>query len=179
MKRDWDFAIAKRDAEGGCRVCGRTAEALLLVGFRLEAAHTVGRRWDDVVECGACDGSGKRLHRGEDTERGCASCDGHGRFWRVSPHAVVPLCGPSTDTRTCHGKQHAGKLDLLPHLTLPEQGYAAWKVGIVQAYITLAGSGKNASEPPSQPAAVAHLQTSRLEDWQLPYPTTPPPPQGD
>ena len=37
--------------------------------------------------------------------------------WRpyyVVPERVIPLCGPSTDPTTCHGKQHAHRLDETP-----------------------------------------------------------------
>lgn len=34
---------------------------------------------------------------------------------------IVPLCGPATDSSTCHGQYDTHKLDLLPFLTLSEQ----------------------------------------------------------
>lgn len=40
---------------------------------------------------------------------------------------IVPLCPP------CHRAQHAGALELLPLLTLREQGYAAGLVGLPEA----------------------------------------------
>lgn len=43
------------------------------------------------------------------------------------PDNIVPLC-PS-----CHRAQHAGSLQLLPLLSLSEQGYAAGLVGIAEA----------------------------------------------
>jgi len=57
------------------------------------------------------------------------------RFDRyVRPESVIPLCGPATDTTTCHGKQHAGTLDLVPHTTNREQASVVIDVGIERAY---------------------------------------------
>lgn len=45
------------------------------------------------------------------------------------PRNVIPLC------RLCHQESHNGTgIDLLPHLFLDEQGYAAELVGITEAY---------------------------------------------
>lgn len=44
--RDWDDAIAKRDSEGRCRVCGSAT--------RLQSAHTVGRANDRPHPDGSC-----------------------------------------------------------------------------------------------------------------------------
>lgn len=44
-RRDWDAAIAKRDAEGCCRVCGATTN--------LEAAHVMGREHDEPAHPGS------------------------------------------------------------------------------------------------------------------------------
>lgn len=45
------------------------------------------------------------------------------------PDAVIPLC------RACHGLAHAGKLDLLPLMTVQEQVFAVRNVGsIAYAY---------------------------------------------
>ena len=45
----------------------------------------------------------------------------------------VPLC------RDCHEAYDAGELDLLPYLSLGEQGYAAALVGLQAAYLRTAG----------------------------------------
>lgn len=41
---------------------------------------------------------------------------------------IIPLC------QRDHTLQHAGRLELLPLMTLEEQSYAAWLVGIAEAY---------------------------------------------
>lgn len=56
MKRDWSAALEKVAREGECRVCG---------AGRPEAAHTVGRRYDEKLLTGNV---------------------------RVRPQDVVPLC---------------------------------------------------------------------------------------
>lgn len=43
------------------------------------------------------------------------------------PRNICPLC------RRCHRAQHDGKLELLPLLSLEEQGYIAGLVGIEEA----------------------------------------------
>lgn len=43
------------------------------------------------------------------------------------PRNIVPLCVD------CHADEHNGRLELLPLLTLPEQGYIAELVGIEEA----------------------------------------------
>jgi predicted HNH restriction endonuclease len=40
---------------------------------------------------------------------------------------IVPLCAP------CHREQHGGRLELLPLLSLSEQGYIAELVGLARA----------------------------------------------
>lgn len=64
MKRDWTAARLKADGEGRCRLCRRSG--------RVEAAHTIGRKYDpddgkvravDIIPlCNAC-------HRGYDDRR--------------------------------------------------------------------------------------------------------------
>lgn len=43
MRRDWSLARAKCDIEGRCRVCGEGP---------VEAAHTIGRAYDDELAPG-------------------------------------------------------------------------------------------------------------------------------
>lgn len=57
----------------------------------------------------------------------------------VDPLSVVPLCGPSTTSATCHGKQHAHTLDLWPLLTIEEREWAIRRVGPGQARRKLSG----------------------------------------
>jgi hypothetical protein len=112
MKRDWRLAREKVDREGGCRVCGTTQ--------RVEAAHITGREHDSkqAIFYPAIVG-------GEVV---------------VSEERICPLCGPATDTTTCHGKQHAKRLDLLPYLTREEETQAVADVGIERAHRLLAPS---------------------------------------
>jgi hypothetical protein len=114
-RRDWSLARGKVDAEGRCRVCARVAGDALSSGAiaTLEAAHIIGRthdfeapiRWpSDVVYF-----SRSRV--------------------LVAPNRTVPLCGPVGDDSTCHGKEHAGRLELLEHLTVEEQAQAVADAG--------------------------------------------------
>lgn len=77
--------------------------------YNVELAHLVGREFDP-----------KR-----------------GSVRYVRPDSIVPLCGPSTDTTTCHGLQHAGLLDLIPHTTKEEQACAVLDIGLYSAYVKL------------------------------------------
>lgn len=79
------------EKRGACRVCG-TWEGV-------ELAHTIGKARQNEERVGP---------------RG-------GVCMYVPPDAVVPLCGPATTSSTCHGKLHAGTLDLLAYLTIEEQ----------------------------------------------------------
>lgn len=45
----------------------------------------------------------------------------------------IPLC------RQCHQKYDAGRLDILPYLSLGEQAYAVWLVGMLAAYQRVTG----------------------------------------
>lgn len=111
-KRDWTAARQKVDTEGHCRVCRRPRG--------LEAAHIVGRESDY-----------------DPPLRGLQKWQGG----VVAPDRVVPLCGPATDVTTCHGKQHAKRLDLLAYLNLLEQLQAVADAGgIAQAYTALVPS---------------------------------------
>jgi len=121
MKRDWSAALEKRDAKGNrCLVC-RTS-------LRVEMAHVTGRVADRRPP----------LQWPEE------------RAWRepylVVPSRIVLLCGPATDTTTCHGKHDAGLLDLLPRLTLDEvlqavaDSAAGRENGLEKARIRLAPS---------------------------------------
>lgn len=103
LPRSWDAALTKVRSEGRCRVCGEHR-------VRLEAAHTVGREHDRLIDPEQPD---------------------MGRY--VDPADVVPLCV------THHRAFDARELDLLPHLTLAEQAAAAAHVGLVAALRRLTG----------------------------------------
>lgn len=104
--RYWRDAIRKRDEEGACRVCGTTEG--------VEAAHLAGREYDPVLPCprDCADGFTDDDYTGERVP--CEACKATGLVRYVRPESIVPLCGPSVDTGTCHNLQHAGALDLIP-----------------------------------------------------------------
>jgi 5-methylcytosine-specific restriction endonuclease McrA len=86
-----------------------------------------------------------RIHREAlSTESSCRLC-GEGRIdWH---HAVYRRLGGDADERnliplcrSCHDAVHAKRIDLLPHLTKEEQGYAASLIGIERAHRLLAPS---------------------------------------
>lgn len=113
--RDWHLADQKR--EFVCRGCGRKYAELRRMGRRLELAHLAGREHDFTPAIG---------YEEIPIERGCLF---------VAPTRVVCLCGPATDTGTCHQLQEAGKLDLLGKLTADEENQAVADFG------RLGGSG--------------------------------------
>lgn len=120
VKRNWTAAREKVDTEGQCRVCRRTRRQLAERGLSLEAAHILSREADRLAPLSMSWTLGPdRLARG-------LAFRNHepAHIWPepflVMPTRIVPLCGPATTSDTCHGKDHAGRLDLIPHLTLPE-----------------------------------------------------------
>lgn len=123
-KRFWDDAIAKRDGEGCCRVCGKT--------WGVEFAHLSGRKFDPVGPLYVYEQSIGTEITGQSTRI----------VTYVRPESGIPLCGPATDTTTCHGKQHAGRLDLLPHITNEEAACAVSDLGLYRAYHSLAGEAR-------------------------------------
>lgn len=149
MIRNWEDARAKVDEEGVCRYCRKPDGEV-----KLEAAHTLGRDYDEVLQCPVCEGTGE----GRRTGTKCGACRGYGGFLWVDPGLIVPLCGPATSTSTCHGRQHGKVLDLLSVLTGEEQIAAvaavvrrgkrvggSGNIGIAQAYRRLTG------KPPPDP----------------------------
>lgn len=121
MRRDWRDARDKVQREGRCRNCGATD--------RIEAAHVSGRRHDRATP----------LH---DLASGLLRADSplpflipreSGKALYVDPVDVIPLCGPATDSRTCHGQYDTGRLDVLPLLTVPEQVAAVIRLGGIEA----------------------------------------------
>ena len=135
--RDWHDARAKVDAEGKCRACGRPDTEV-----DLEAAHVSGRRFDEHKPCTLCAGDGV-ITAMNDKLRTCGVCKGtgHRKAKYVHPDDIIPLCGPEADPKSCHGKEHAGKLELLPLLTVAEQLRAVKHFeGIENARVRLAPS---------------------------------------
>lgn len=88
-----------------------------------------------------------------DAERRCRVCGNTGRVEAahvigrardrdgvVAAESIVPLCGPATDSGSCHGRYDGRKLDLLPYLTPEEQTRAVADAGgIVSATIRVCG----------------------------------------
>lgn len=116
MKRDWTAAREKVLDEGKCRACDKP-----LSSGRIEAAHIMGREFDKKP-----------------------TLDAHTDWLAgvVAPIRIVPLCGPATDTGTCHNRHdsHDPDFDLLRHLSLPEQLQAHADAGSMQrAYNRLVG----------------------------------------
>jgi hypothetical protein len=107
VRRDWRAARAKVELEGACR-----AERLPAAGGcggTLQAAHTLGRKYDQMVV----------LLEGE--------------YLRVDPDDVIPLC------ERHHVAYDARGLDVLPILSLDEQAAAVRHVGIIRALKRLTG----------------------------------------
>lgn len=98
-----DWSAARAKCDQqGCRICGLPAEA----------AHTIGRV-HDKQHAVAVQNDGRRI----------------GVLW-VHPDRIVPLCGPTPGGH--HGQYDRGELDLLPHLTLPEQLQAVADAGSIE-----------------------------------------------
>lgn len=106
VRRDWSKAIAKIEFKSFCLGCKRSREELAKLGRPLQAAHTIGRTYDLKLPNG-------------------------GIF--VDPDSVVALCGPATDTATCHCLFDAGFLNLWELLNLAERAWAVNRVGEGQA----------------------------------------------
>jgi hypothetical protein len=103
VERDWSAALAKVQHEGKCRVCGRERRR----GAKLEAAHVLGRKYDqpEVQLCG--------------DELGAPYATG--KLW-VNPYDVVPLC--SAFDGDCHGRYDRHEIDLWPYLQEHERSRA-------------------------------------------------------
>lgn len=143
--RYWPDAIAKRDAEGACRVCGKPNP---------EAAHLSGREHDPVRPCplDCTDGYRDDDYSGERVL--CDACKGTGLVRYVRPESIVPLCGPATDPKTCHARQEAGEIDLIPRLSNDEAACMVADVGLQRAYQSLSGEGRGPNS----------LETQRLRE---------------
>lgn len=102
VERYWSGAIEKVRREGRCRLCPEV--------FGLQAAHTIGRRYDEKAELE----------------------DGTSAIF-VDPDDIVPLC------RVCHSAYDRREVSLLEVLTLDEQAAAVSHIGIWRAAHRLTG----------------------------------------
>lgn len=93
IKRDWSLANEEKRSDV-CRACGRRG--------LIELAHISGREHDFKPALGY-----EEIPILRDP-------------LFVAPTRVIPLCGPSTDTGTCHNLHHSHKLDLIGKLTAIE-----------------------------------------------------------
>lgn len=111
VKREWFAARAKVGETGQCRICGVDC-----LHRKVDAAHVIGRTHDP-----------KATYKGEATD------NVDGSVW-VTPDRIVPLCGPATDTGTCHNKHdsHDPDFQLLPYLTIEEQLQAVADAGGIE-----------------------------------------------
>lgn len=120
IRRNWERANEEKRASR-CRACGREAWELERKGRVIELAHVAGQKYDLTPAIGYEEIPILRSN-----------------LW-VAPTRVIPLCGPSTDTGTCHNLHHAARLDLLPHLTRAEEVQAVADLGLYRAYMNLGG----------------------------------------
>jgi hypothetical protein len=74
---------------------------------RTERAHVSGRKYDQPKP-------------------------GRKTLW-VNPLDIVPLCGPATDSKSCHHRFDAGELDLLDHLDPARQLRCVEVLGTIEA----------------------------------------------
>jgi len=117
LAREWRLAREKVVLEGCCRGCGRPDGEV-----RLEAAHVTGREHDVVAPLAWPAGEPWMTAR---------------RSVVVAPSRVVPLCGPATDSATCHGRAHERRLEWLEILRLDEQLQAVADLGSIHRAITV------------------------------------------
>ena len=122
VRKVWTEARAKVDQEGCCRVCKRNSgDGTNPRIFKLEAAHTVGQKYQDEVRI---------------------EVEGGPRIKVVKAASIVPLC--LAEDGGCHTAYDAGKIDLLPYLTVGEQLDAVAAVGMHRAYEKTTGTRKAA-----------------------------------
>lgn len=103
FRYDWGRANCQKRSVS-CRVCGRSDR-------KIELAHVWGVEADtrDAIVT-VVDGQDVRLVT-------------------ILPARVIPLCGPSVDSGTCHQLQHASRLDVWDHLTETERFQAITDAG--------------------------------------------------
>lgn len=87
--------------------------------LQVETAHILGRTYDRYAPLRA---------------------DGW-RKWTVAPDRVLPLCSD------CHRRQHDGRLEILPLLTLEEQLQAVADAGTISRAARLLAPGRLSGEP--------------------------------
>ena len=84
---------------------------------------------DRLTPCRVCGIQG-RTERAHVAPRKHDARAGKGR--KVNPDSIVPLCGPSGDSQSCHTRFDRGELDLLPFLSLAEQLRAVEDLGGIE-----------------------------------------------
>jgi hypothetical protein len=92
------------------------------------------RDWSDVeidanTPCLVCGLEG-RTERAHITPR--ARDEKRGKVRYVNPLDIVPLCGPSGDSHSCHHRFDAGEIDLLPYLSPEQQTRAVERMGGIE-----------------------------------------------
>lgn len=139
MKRDWYAARQKVSEENACRGCGRDTRALRAIGRTLEAAHLAGREFDRRIAL--------RALAAETQDLSTAPTYPKGTTLPVDPDRIAPLCGPATQSGTCHYALDLGtpeeraKLRLESKLSAIEQAQLVADLGsIALAWRRLTGS---------------------------------------
>jgi hypothetical protein len=94
MRRDWYLARQKVSTENTCRGCGRDTRALQAIARTLEAAHLAGREFDRRIALRALAADTVDLAKQPVYPKGARL--------PVEPDRIIPLCGPSTQSGTCH-----------------------------------------------------------------------------
>lgn len=104
------------------------------------------RNWQQALEKLASEGRCRACGR-TDRKLDCAHVVGRARDERragyviVNPDSIVPLCGPSTDSSSCHYLYDAHRLDLCGLLTVEESVQAVRDAGgLGAAYRRVTGS---------------------------------------
>ena len=101
------------------------------------------RDWSDIqtvanTPCRVCGQAGQTERAHVSGRRFDKPRPGKRTLW-VNPLDVIPLCGPATDSQSCHCRFDSGILDVLPYLTAEEQVRAVENFGsIEQARMRLA-----------------------------------------
>jgi hypothetical protein len=95
---------------------------------------TLRRNWDlaiaKIADEGACRACGR-----SDRKLDCAHVVGRradvrsGNTAIVNPDSIIPLCGPSTDTASCHCRYDQHRLDVCGLLSLDESVQAVRDAG--------------------------------------------------
>lgn len=140
IRRDWTAAREKVDEERACRGCGIGLREIMRLHRSLEAAHIMGREHDRkpllsshdrllmATEMAYAIGSGSTPIDDDYTELIHGT---RGGKIIVAPVRIVPLCGPATDSATCHYglDSHRRDFSLLGKLTPEEEAQAVLDAG--------------------------------------------------